>query len=298
MQYANLASAKMRVFDPASERALEIFPAIPYTWDEQGIGAFPPGTVYMGNMVAAPPRDPEAYVRAYVIPKYRASARGMRVVSSTPLPDVETAIAASSAEPGLEKRTLAARVRLEYVENDVMLEEDVCCALTVSRMPSTLPTRSLWMPDRLFSMRAKKGELDALEPLFDAMVASVRIDFRWYDGYLQVLELARKRALQGIADAAALSRRIAKNSDEILALNRKAWESQQASSDRVMERFSDSVRGVERYEDPFERRAVELPSGYAEVWSSPSGEYILSNDPSFDPSVGSSIDWRRVDRKK
>ena len=297
MQYANLATVKMRVFDPKSALSLEFFPVIPYVWDAQGIGAFPPGSVYMGSFVAAPPRDPEAFVRAYIIPKYRPAARGMRVVESTRLPEVEQAILAADQEPGLEKKSFAARVRLEYAENDQVLEEDVYCAFTTSRARELLPTRVLWMPDRLFSFRAKKGELDALAPMFDAMIASVRIDFRWYDGYLQVLEMARKNQLQAINDAAALSRRIAKNSDEILEMNRKSWEKQQAATDRVMERVSDSIRGVERYRDPFESRPVELPSGYGDVWASPSGEYILSNDPNFRPDAGTGVDWRRVEKK-
>lgn len=297
MQYANLATVKMRVFDPTSERALESFPVVPCVWDARGIGAFPPGTVYMGMVVAAPPRDAEAFVRAYVIPKYRQEARGLRVLGTTPLPDVEKAVLAAEEEAGLEKKTIAARVRLEYAQHDEMLEEDIYCAFTTSRAPQVLPTRTLWMPDRLFSFRAKKGELDALAPMFDAMIASVRIDFRWYDGYLQVLEMSRKNQLQAINDAAALSRRIAKNSDEILAMNRKAWEKQQASTDRVMEQVSDSIRGVERYRDPFESRPIELPSGYSEVWASPNGEYVLSNDPNFDASRGSSVDWRRVEKK-
>src|SRR5438552_4680925 len=47
MEYANLATGQMRIFDPQSAAALEVLPTIPYTWDSNGIPFFPPGSNYM-----------------------------------------------------------------------------------------------------------------------------------------------------------------------------------------------------------------------------------------------------------
>jgi hypothetical protein len=251
----------------------------------------------MGSVVAAPPRDPEAFVREYVIANVRPRARGLRVVATTPLPDVEKAVAAGNQEAGMQKVTHAAKVRLEYAEDDKPIEEDVYVAYTISRSTQYLPTMSLSMADRLFAFRAEKGKLDALEPLLQAMVSSFRIELPWWDGYLQVLQMSRNNQLQAIKDAGELSRRISRNNDEIIAMNRKSWENQQAATDRVMGEISDSIRGIERYDNPFEKRPVELPSGYHDVWVSPSGEYILSNDANFDPKTSTQVDWRRIEKK-
>jgi len=58
--------------------------------------------------------------------------------------------------------------------------------------------------------------------------------------------------------------------------------------------FDRYIRGVENYRNPFEDRAVELPSGYRNVWANSSGEYILSNNPNFNPNVGGTQQWRSL----
>ncbi len=76
---------------------------------------------------------------------------------------------------------------------------------------------------------------------------------------------------------------------------RAAWQQRQDSQDRVSRRFSESIRGVESYENPYESRAVELPGGYKGAWVSSSGEYVLAEDASYDPNVGSTIAWKRME---
>jgi hypothetical protein len=53
---------------------------------------------------------------------------------------------------------------------------------------------------------------------------------------------------------------------------------------------------VETYRNPYEDRPVQLPSGYDGVWVSRSGEYLLSNQPGFDPNAGSTAEWRRMEK--
>jgi hypothetical protein len=36
---------------------------------------------------------------------------------------------------------------------------------------------------------------------------------------------------------------------------------------------------------------VELPSGYGHAWANNLGEYILTEDPNFDPNVQSNLHW-------
>src|SRR5205823_13638492 len=62
MEYANLATGKMRIFDPQSAAALQVLPTIPYTWDSNGIPFFPPGSNYIGMEVRPPPRDVKQFV--------------------------------------------------------------------------------------------------------------------------------------------------------------------------------------------------------------------------------------------
>jgi len=296
MEYSNLATGRFRAFDPAgAAAALEIFPATPYTWAEGGIAFFPPGSVYLGNVVQPPPRSAHDYVRDVLLPQHRSSAERLRIVSRERLSDVERALSqsGSNAAMGIETTVLAERVRVEYRERGRDLEEDVYCVLNVSTS-SMMPGSVFWSPDRLYSFRAEKGALDGNAPLLQAMASSVKISLPWFAQYQQVLEMWRNREMQAIRDAGALSRRISQLNDEILAMYRQSWEERQASSDRVNREFGEYIRGVETYDDPSKSYPVELPSGYRNAWVSQSGEYVLSNDDGYNPNVGSTVNWSRM----
>lgn len=82
---------------------------------------------------------------------------------------------------------------------------------------------------------------------------------------------------QGAANTAAFNQRMS-NMDQ----NMRAWESQQASSDRIHTAFVQSIRGVETWQGPHGR--VELTTGYENAWTRGDGTFILSNKPGFDPA--------------
>jgi hypothetical protein len=53
---------------------------------------------------------------------------------------------------------------------------------------------------------------------------------------------------------------------------------------------------VDEYRNPFEGRSVELPSGYRSALANALGEYIMSDNPSFNPNIGSQ-QWRPLQRQ-
>lgn len=67
--------------------------------------------------------------------------------------------------------------------------------------------------------------------------------------------------------------------------------------DEVSQKFSDNTLGIDRYFDPHEGKEVELPSGYNHAWCNNNGEYIMSDDPNFNPNVGSNLHWETLKRK-
>lgn len=294
MQYANLASAKFRAHDAKSSVALELFPVVPGCWDESGAYAAQRGQNYLGSVVWAPPRDVEQYVRELFVPGYRANVRGLKVVSATPLPAVAREVEKNVVEQGVTKRVIAGKVRLEYEENGRAIAEDVYVTLVTAKSP-LVPTMVQWSLEHQYSFRAPRAEIDALAPLLQAMVASFRIELPWYAGYAQVLDMSRRNQLQSIRDAGEISKRISRNNDEILASMRSSWEARQTAQDRMAREFSEAIRGVETYDHPFEERAVQLPGGYDAVWVNRGGEYVLSNEAGYDPNVGSTQGWQRLE---
>jgi hypothetical protein len=75
----------------------------------------------------------------------------------------------------------------------------------------------------------------------------------------------------------------------------QAYQNRQATYDRISENFSQTIRGVDSYYDPIEQRPIELPSGYNNAWTNSLGEYILSDDSSFNPNVGLNLNWQRME---
>jgi hypothetical protein len=81
-------------------------------------------------------------------------------------------------------------------------------------------------------------------------------------------------------------------------LIRRSYEERQTSLDRIHTQFDQYIRGVESYRSPFQDRPVELPSGHRHVWGNALGEYILSDDATFNPNVRFKGDWRQLDRAR
>jgi hypothetical protein len=291
-EFSNLATVAMRLSKPNSPEALEMFPITPHVWREGGILAFPPGSNYLGNVVLPVVADPATYIQQAVLPQFRKNANP-RIVGRKSLPDVAKTVAAAVQETGTQKTVKAERVRLEYQEGGRAVEEDVYCVLVYTQIP-VLPGTTFWTAERLFSFKAAKGSLDGMGGLLQTMAASVKVNPVWFSKYQQVVAQWQQAKMQSIRSAGELSRYIARTSSEISAMNRQAYEARQASNDRINKNFSEYIRGVETYHNPVESRAVELPSGYREAWVSGNGEYILSNDPNFNPNVGSTQNWQRM----
>jgi len=291
-QLATLAYTQMRIADPASARALEVFPNIPYTWNERGYIGFPPGSLYLGMYVVRP-LDPEQFMRTILLPGVRGRVNP-KVIGTQELPALAKQVAATVQEPGAVKRVAATRTRIEYQDGARAIEEDIYCIIVYTQVPA-VPGLTMWGPERVFGFRAEKGQLDRQAPLLQAMSASVRVNRSWFAHYLQVQEAWVQNRMNAIRRAGELSRYLARTSDEMSDMQMQAWENRQASQDRSAQAFSEYIRGVETYHDPYGDRDVQLPSGYNDVWVSRGGEYILANDPNFNPNVSATGTWQRVD---
>jgi hypothetical protein len=292
LEYSNLATAAFTVRDPHSAAALEVFPVIPGCWHESGsYGSIGPGQNYMGNVVAAVPRDAAAYARDWFVPGFR---RGARVARTDDLPAVAKVVEKNVAEAGVSKRVRSARVRLEYEEKGRPIAEDVYLTLVVTTSPA-VPGSALWSLEHQYSFRAEKDRLDALAPMFQALASSMRVELPWYAGYLDVFRMWQQGQMQSIRAAGELSRAISSANDAVLASLRSSWQTRQAAQDRASRGFSAAIRGTQTYANSFEQRDVELPSGYDNVWASASGGYVFSNAAGFDPNVGDTVEWRRLE---
>ena len=68
-----------------------------------------------------------------------------------------------------------------------------------------------------------------------------------------------------------------------------------ASVDKRNTELREALGGVQSYTNPFATsQAFELPTTYKNYWTDPQGNIVGTNDPSADPNVGASVEWRRM----
>ena len=288
-----LASLVVRISDPNAPVAIETYPRQNYTYSPDWVQQIREGQNYMGNEFRAPPRDLATFITQVAVPIVMPHLRNARVTGQEDYGKFSAALVEAYREPNMTKTAMAGRIRFEFQQNGMTMEEDVYCALVFAKGPM-LPNATMWMIDRVYSFRAPKGELDKVTPLLTTCMVSARPTLDWFGQYMYVTSLFMQRMQQGIKQAGDLSKQISQNSEEIRQMYSQAYKASSDSIDRTSRQFSNQIRGVDDYVAPGNPTPVQLPSGYNDVWTNKNGEYLLSNQAGFDPNVGATQSWERM----
>ena len=76
----------------------------------------------------------------------------------------------------------------------------------------------------------------------------------------------------------------------------KVTDERGASQDRRHFAVREILGGVKTYSNPYGAQAVELPTTYKYYWADPRNNVVGTDDPSANPNVGSTNEWRKMDR--
>jgi hypothetical protein len=78
-----------------------------------------------------------------------------------------------------------------------------------------------------------------------------------------------------------------------------ATDARNASQDRNNTAFRENLGAVQTYVNPYDAGVpVELPTTYQHYWVSPQGEYLGTDDPSVNPNVGSTGEWKQLPKRQ
>ncbi len=204
--------------------------------------------------------------------------------------------------PGVTTSVDGGKVNIEYRRDGRLMEESIYAV--VESFTYSFQTRygavsnMNWMGEYLFSFKAEKGKLDASSKVFQTMVNSFRMNPQWFNKYSQLTEYLIRNQIQQIQRIGEISRIVSQTSNEISDMIMETYENRQAVYDRISTNFSQAIRGVDEYYDPIAERPVELPIGFDRAWTNSLGEYILSDDYSFDPNAGSNLNWQQMQRRQ
>jgi hypothetical protein len=292
-----------RAYNPQGEEAFEAFPNIPCYWTNNPMVKmmFPMGSLYYGNEVR-PPAPALQVLQEIVVPRYRGQMSGLQVVTQEHLPNLAQQLRASSPATTSGATSLdGGRVRIRYRHGDRDIEEDVLGIVEVAQASTPMfmgmMENIFWVADYLFSFRSSAGQLDGFSDMFMALVRSFWLNPQWYARYMQVSQYLIQNQIQQIRHIGQISQIVSQTSDQISDMIMDSYNQRQDTLDRLFTQFSQTIRGVDEYYDPFEGQGIELPGGYDHAWSNALGEYILTDDPSFDPNIGSNLDWQAMERR-
>ncbi|HYM05458.1 MAG TPA: hypothetical protein VEU11_02765 [Terriglobales bacterium] len=306
------AAPWVKLMGPAKQE-IGVLPPIAFIWNPRMFGQFfRPGSFYSGTEVQPPLLDPVQCIKTIIIPRYRRNLLSANVVRQEPLPELAAAGREKYPQPEYRNAVFqAGKMRFEYLENGVEMEEDVYVLTAAVQFPVGPTVSTMWAPDEIRYSKAPKGMLDAQVPLFQTALFSLRPNLKWWAALQQVSqELARlqmqasnaavSQAMQRQMAAAdrtlELSQHIAKNNGQISDSIMKGYQNRQATMDRVNARWDRTIRGVEVYRNAGTGDNVELPSGYNSAWRNQSGEYLVTGSVNYDPNSASNGSWTRLEK--
>lgn len=274
---------------------LNLIPSMPYYWGNNGFSflGFGPkeGSFYMGNEVRRPVSGYLQYLQQYVLPK---GGFRTRITGSRSFPDLENALRLEN--PGGFGSSVSINggiAKLEYEHNGYLFEGDITCGIVTNNM---MYGQSSWIADKIISTRAPKGKLDEASKIFSIMLQSFKFNLKWFNLYNQFVQSLTQYVMQDIYNAGVISRIISSTFDHVSDTVRSSYEMQQASNERVFRGISESIRGVNSYYDPYKGFSVEIPNSYRYVYANSLGEYIVTDDPSYNPNQYSNLNWTILNR--
>jgi hypothetical protein len=240
------------------------------------------------------PMKAEAYIRQYVL---KALPSGSTIVSVEPFPELNQIARKQMGLPpgesgnGSGAQTDAIRVRAEF-QKDGKAQEGWLAVAVVTRIyregrGSFYDSHAI----DLMALRAPKGQLDANDKLFKVMVSSVRPEPKWqaYSSGIMAKLLnaeAQKEAAQDkiIAD---LQRYAAQTIMDVTA-------NQFQGSMNSARAFDQNIRGVQTFRNPATGGTMELSNLYDHAWLNGSNEYVMSDDPNFNPNAQLQGSWNQL----
>ena len=293
------ATSRFTVRSPDGKIQLEGLPnqSLFWTTNQLILYANPPGSRYFGALVMQPIGAINA-LKQLVVPVYRGDMAGLKYVKEEGLPELAK-LFPQGTDPtsGMIYSAEAGRVRVEYTLAGIVMEDEIYCVIQSIKLPLGQVTNDNWFVSYVASFRAPKGELDKNAKTLQTIAYSASIDVNWLNKYNQLVYNLIQQQIRQIKSIGQLSQMLSQTSDEISQDNLKSWEDRQAINDKIVDDFTHGILEVDKYYDPIAEKTVELPSGYTNAWTNSLGEYILSDSPSYNPNIGSNLNWQQMSTK-
>lgn len=303
-------SNHLKAESPDKKLSFEMFPIHTWEWMNDPtalqMAEYSRQTTGKGCMLHRP-MNAGRFISQVFIPEMRAGAKIIKVVNTS-------GAAAAAREKNLEEIRAMMKLYNADLETDAVLAtirynsstgiKDEWITTSVTEYSYNMPSATNYgsyykyyysTADEIMSFSAPKGELKKNDKLFSAIMASFHLNPVWgkaiSDMFVNISNIQAKGAMDR-------SRIWSNAMNEIGETQYQSWQNSQDSQDRIAQNWSQYLRGVETYIDPNTNTSIELSSGYKQAWTDKNGDYILSDDPLFNPNEHfKNQNWGRLKKK-
>ena len=239
------------------------------------------------------PLNAEQYFRQFVLSDLKPA---MTVVSVEPFPVLEQIVRQRNGLPPADAsnggaRVDAIRVRLAFQKDDKPME----LWYSVALVTQTYRVGQGFLYDLhavgQVALGAPKGELDANDKLFKVVISSIQplprytaFTNKWIASYYQTQ--ANKEA--------AMDRIQADLDNYVTQMYLHMSANAQRVSDIGFHATDQNLRDVQTYRDPSTGRTFELSNQYGHAWLNGANQYVMSDDPNFNPNSALSGSWNEL----
>jgi hypothetical protein len=235
------------------------------------------------------------FLRQDLIEKYR---KGKPVISIDPFPELNQ-IARNhlglppdgTGNPG-GVHTEAARARLAFDDDKGNpVEEWVCAVIVVRALQSGRGSTYDWHAINVMVLRTPKGQLDANDKLFKLIAGTIHPDPEWLKYSSGVIATLYRKKQEEEAKRSAIiaqfQQHVADTINGVVANSMRGANNAAFGADQL-------VRGVQTFRDPSSGATYELSNQYDHAWQNGSNEYVMSDDPNFNPNGKLDGNWNSL----
>jgi hypothetical protein len=231
-----------------------------------------------------PPMHASEFLQKIILPKYRADRQ---VVSIDPYPAFNQLLRQRLGLPVNDTsnqgavRTEAARAHLDYERAGKAVEEWITVAQWTRTFPSGHGNVYDCHATMLMSFRTPKGQLESHENLFKLIAFNIRHEKEW-DAKLNGM-IATLYQQQQIEEAkrsqiiAQFQMHVAQTINETTANMMRGANQAAFGQDQL-------IRGVQTFRNPDTGATFELSNLHDHAWLNGGNEYLMSDDPNFNPN--------------
>ena len=256
------------------------------------------------GMKPCPVRAPikaEEFLRKDMVPKCTKACKNTTVVSAETFPQLEQMVRHQLGLPfepsggnAGNTRIDAARVRVAFNDEKGQPAEGwMAAAIVVHTMPGGGRGQAYdWHAVSVLFFRVPKGQLDANDKLFKMIASTIHPEAEWQKWSNGVIASLYQRKQEELAKQAAMLAAFRAHVADVIngvTANSMAGANQAAFGQDQL------IRGVQTFRDPTTGNTTELSNLYDHAWLNGSNEYVMSDNPNFNPNGQVDGNWNQLE---